>query len=158
MDDDLAKQTATIVMDTFHAMMQNVGSEARRRSAQVLSMQQFRAMKTLEHHDGVSLSLLSEHLGTTLSAASKLVDGLVDRGYVQRENAEDDRRRLILGLTQEGIQAMRDIHMELITCLSERLTSLTVGECGLMKLAMEVLRSALMAPVSASEQSKQRSE
>jgi len=145
MSEDLGRQCATTVMDTFHLMMHTIGSEARRRSSQVLSMQQFRALKTIEDHDGVSLSMLSEHLGATLSGCSKLIDGLVERGYVRRKNAEDDRRRLILALTDDGAQALRNVHMELISCLSERLSGLTVGECGILKLAMEVLRSAIIS-------------
>jgi DNA-binding MarR family transcriptional regulator len=159
MADDLARQCATTVMDTFHTMMRTVGSEARKRSSTDLSMQQFRAMKTIQLHEGASLSILSEHLGATLSASSKLIDGLVERGYVRRQNAEDDRRRLILALTDPGQQALGTVHMELIACLTEKLTGLTAGECGIMNLAMDVLRSALVATQPPpTGQSKQRSE
>lgn len=159
MADDPARQCATTVMNTFHTMMHTVGSEARKRSSGDLSMQQFRAMKIIERHEGASLSILSEHLGATLSASSKLIDVLVERSYVQRDNAEDDRRRLILALTDEGRQALDNVHMELVSCLTRRLAGLTAGECGMMNLAMEVLRSALVAnqPISTG-QSKQQSE
>lgn len=157
MPDDLARQCATTVMDTFHTMMRTVGSEARKRSPADLSMQQFRAIMTIRHQEGASLSVLSEHLGATLSASSKLVDGLVERGYVRRENAVDDRRRLILALTDAGDKALDTVHMELISCLAERLTGLTAGECGVINLAMDVLRSALLAtPPAQSGQSKRR--
>lgn len=144
MADDLVRQCSTTVMDTFHTMMRSVGAEARRRSSTELSFQQFRAMKTIELHEGASLSLVSDHLGGTLSATSKLVDGLVERGCIRRETAEDDRRKLLLALTDEGVKLIESIHMEQISCLAERLTVLSPSECRMVELAMDMLRSALV--------------
>ena len=145
MTDELQQQCATNVMDTFHTMMRTVGPEARKHSSSELSMQQFRAMKTIEHHEGVSLSLVSEHLGSTLSATSKLVDGLVERGCIRRETAEDDRRRLILALTDAGMHVMESVHIHVITCLAGKLATLTPNECAIVNLAMDILRSALVS-------------
>lgn len=155
MEDGLQHQCASTVMDTFHTMMRIVGPEARKRSSLGLSMQQFRAMKTIEMNTGASLSLVSEHLGGTLSATSKLVDGLVERGYIRRKTAEDDRRKLILALTEAGETILATVHIEVISCLGEKLAALTPGECGMLNLAMDILRSALAAPTG---QSTQRSE
>lgn len=153
MTEDLVRQCSTSVMETFHTMIRSVGAEARKRSASELSFQQFRAMKTIEQHSGASLSLVSEHLGATLSASSKLIDGLVDRGLVCRETAEDDRRRLILALTEAGERAIDSVHMEQVSCLAERLTVLSPSECRMLALAMDVLRSALVStPVSTTGQ------
>lgn len=151
------QQCATTVMDTFHTMMRTVAPEARKQSTHGLSMQQFRAMMTIERHEGASLSLVSEHLGGTLSAASKLVDALVDRGYIRRQTAEDDRRKLILALTDAGAQILASGHIEVISCLAKKLAALTPGECGMLNLAMDILRSALATP-QPTGQSLQRSE
>ena len=145
MTDKLRQQCATGVMDTFHTMMRIVGPEARKQSSSDLSMQQFRAMMTIERHEGASLSLVSEHLGSTLSATSKLVDGLVDRGFIRRETAEDDRRKLILALTDAGVRIMESVHMRVITCLAGKLDVLTPNECSIVNLAMDILRSAFIS-------------
>lgn len=143
MTERIQQQCATIVMDTFHTMMRAVAPEARKRSTLGLSMQQFRAMKMIEMHEGASLSLVSEHLGGTLSATSKLVDGLVERGYIRRETAKDDRRKVILALSDAGAQILASVHIEVISCLAEKLSALTPGECGMLNLSMELLRTAL---------------
>lgn len=159
MTEDLVRQCSTSVMDTFHTMMRSVGPEARKRSSSELSMQQFRAMKTIEQHAGASLSRVSEHIGATLSSTSKLVDGLVERGCIRRETAEDDRRKLVLALTDSGTRLLQSIHMEVISCLAERLSVLSPSECQMVALAMDVLRSALVsAQPTSGGQSKQRSE
>lgn len=144
MTEELHMQCAATVMDTFHTMMRTIGPEARRHSSSDLSMQQFRTMRTIEKHQGTSLSLVSEHLGATLSATSKLVDGLVEKGWVRRDIDEDDRRRLTLALTDAGAELMKSAHMEVINCLSEKLASLTSGECAMLNLAMDLLRSTLV--------------
>ena len=144
MDDETAQQCAATVMDTFHMMMRAVGPEAHKNSAAELSMHQFRAMMTMKHHEGASLSHLSERLGTTLSAASKLIEGLVERGYVRRETAKDDRRKLILALTDTGGQAVASVHLEVVTCLAGKLATLSANERAMVDLAMDLLRSAIV--------------
>ncbi len=138
-----AIQCATAVWDTFHRMMHAVRPEPHKKPAKDLSIQQFRAMLTIKHHQGISLTELREHMGASISAASKLVDGLVERGYVRRENAEADRRRLILALTPDGEQVLSVVDMEVLSKLARRLAALSEGERSMVTLAMELLREAL---------------
>ncbi len=44
-------------------------------------------------------------VGTSKQAASQLVDTLVTRGYLTRSPAPDDRRRVVLTLTDRGAEA-----------------------------------------------------
>jgi DNA-binding MarR family transcriptional regulator len=115
-------------------------------------MQQFRAMRIIERSDGASLSQVSERLGATISAASKLIDGLVERGYVRRETAEDDRRRLILALSGKGKESLASVHMEMISCLAEKLDALSPSECALLRLSMDLLRTTLAPSTAPADQ------
>ena len=144
MADEPTQQTAANVMETFHVMMRAVGREARKQSTDEVPFHQFRALMTIRHHEGASLSQVAEHLGATLSAASKIVDHLVERGYVRRETAEADRRRLILALTDAGEEAVNSVKLRMHTSLAEKLALLTPGECSMLDLAMDILRSALV--------------
>lgn len=144
MTDKTSQQCAAVIMDTFHMMMRNVMSEARKHVSSEISIQQFRTMKIIENNEGASLSLVSERLGATLSAASKIVDGLVEHGYISRDLAEDDRRRLILSITDTGKRAVESVHLETIVCLADKLSGLSTGECAMLNLAMDILRSAFI--------------
>jgi DNA-binding MarR family transcriptional regulator len=53
------------------------------------------------------LSVLIEELGVSKQAAGQLIDTLVLRGYLSRETNEEDRRRLIVTLTERGKEAAR---------------------------------------------------
>jgi DNA-binding MarR family transcriptional regulator len=159
MPDDAVRQCATTVMDTFHMVMRSVRPDVQKRPHMDLSMHQFRALITVEHHEGASLSLVSEHMGATLSSTSKLIDGLVERGYVRRETALDDRRKLLLALTDTGRDALASVHLEIISRLAEKLTKLSPSECAMIDLAMDVLRSAIIsAQPAASGQPTETSE
>jgi DNA-binding MarR family transcriptional regulator len=139
-----AQECAAMLLDTFHMVKRTLGAEMKKkRSALDVTMHQFRAMNIISRNQGVSLSSVSDHMGATISTASKLIDGLVERGYVQRQTAEDDRRRLILQLTDEGSQALGKVHMEAISRLAEKLSCLSPGECAMLKVTMDMLRTAL---------------
>lgn len=50
----------------------------------------------------LDVSGLAGRSGASVSATTRLVDGLVRRGYVERRRADGDRRRVIVTLTEEG--------------------------------------------------------
>jgi DNA-binding MarR family transcriptional regulator len=45
---------------------------------------------------------LADHLGRSPSATSRIVSGLVERGYLERSEEVADRRQRVLSLTAEG--------------------------------------------------------
>jgi|ERR1700722_5562389 len=51
---------------------------------------------------GGSASDMIRGLGVTKQAASQLIDTLVVRGYLTRDTDPDDRRRLVIDLTERG--------------------------------------------------------
>lgn len=67
-----------------------------------LTMPQFNVMMKLFYGGGSGVSEISTHLDITAAAASQLVDGLVQKGYLARVEAEHDRRAKQITLTTEG--------------------------------------------------------
>jgi len=51
---------------------------------------------------GAPLHAIIEELGVSKQAASQLVDTLVERGYLDRSTDPDDRRRVVVSLTERG--------------------------------------------------------
>lgn len=145
MANETVTQCAANLMDCFHVMMHAVHSDRRGQAPKELSLQQFRAMRIIRDNEGASLSNVADHLGNTLSATSKLIDGLVERGYVMRGTALDDRRKLILEITDSGASKLDSIHMAVISTLAEKLEGLTPSECAIIDLAMEIMRRALLS-------------
>ena len=50
------------------------------------------------------VSGLASHARVTKGAMTRLVDGLESRGWVRRQKADDDARRVIVSLTPEGVE------------------------------------------------------
>jgi DNA-binding MarR family transcriptional regulator len=134
------ERCATLVMETIPLVMRTIGGEMKKRHEAEVSVPQFRALMFIKCHAGVSLSRVAEHLGSTISSASKLVDGLVERGYVKRESGVSDRRRIILALTELGEATLESVHREGVGYLAEILAKVSATERATVKQAMEILR------------------
>lgn len=73
---------------------------------------------------GCSLSVLARHLSMTAPGALKLVNEMVERGYVERIDHLSDGRVKLLQLTAKGRKALRqarDFHQRYERTLSGRL-------------------------------------
>ena len=82
--------------------MRTIRSHLRGQRAADLSVPQFRALGHVQRHAGGSLSDVAEHLGLSLAATSRLVDGLVQQGYLTRSVADSDRRAVQLHVSERG--------------------------------------------------------
>lgn len=132
------EELGALVMRTAHQIMKMVRGEHQRRGV-ILTMQQGGVMMFISHHSGCSLSELAKKLGTTNSAASKIVDGLVERGFVRREIDVDDRRKITLSLTEAG-QADKDaVDRMAETFVSSKLAPLSPDERQTVAEAMKLL-------------------
>jgi len=56
------------------------------------------------------VSTLASHARVTKGAMTRLVDGLEKRGWVTREKAEDDGRRVLVSLTPDGKKEAKRLH------------------------------------------------
>jgi len=87
-------------MDVFmHRSMRGWGRFAKSTG---LSMPQFSVMMQLHYRGACGMSKVSEGFDITPAAASQLVDKLVQSGFIQRVEDQNDRRAKLLSLTDKG--------------------------------------------------------
>lgn len=69
-----------------------------------ISIQQFNILRILKGRKGepATVKLLTERMIDKMSNASRLVDKLVAKGYVERKTCEADRRRVDVYITDPG--------------------------------------------------------
>jgi DNA-binding MarR family transcriptional regulator len=72
-----------------------------------LSHAQIGMLYLLCYHDQASVKETADYLGVTKSAVTQLADPLVSKGYVSRQNDQEDRRIVRLSLTAEGRQELK---------------------------------------------------
>lgn len=67
-----------------------------------VTITQFRTLVVLESHPGLSLNGLAEQLGVNASTAMRMVNRLLGADLVTRRENPQDRREILLSLTDDG--------------------------------------------------------
>jgi DNA-binding MarR family transcriptional regulator len=71
-----------------------------------VTLAQYRVLALVAAGDERS-SLLAERLAVAKPTITAVVDGLVERGFIERTSVEGDRRSIRISLTKPGQQALR---------------------------------------------------
>jgi len=87
-----------------------------------------------------NLSELAEKHAVSLPTMSNSISTLVDRGWVTRSRAPEDRRRVQVQLTPEGRAALEAMEKAVEERLSRKLACLTPAECERVLAGLELLR------------------
>ncbi len=76
-----------------------------------ISMTQLHVMHLLERHGELAMSRLAETLDVSLSAATGLIDRIEERGFVERVRVPEDRRIVLVRITEAGRQMLEDVEV-----------------------------------------------
>jgi len=93
-----------------------------------VSFPQFFLLAALDQKEVLTMSAIAEKMGHTTAAASGLVDRLENLGYVVRSSAREDRRKVMVCITEKGSALVRRIRDEMVGNLMKMMTHLTSGE------------------------------
>lgn len=80
-----------------------------RASTAPVSASQLRVLLILEHHAGINLRTLADHLASTPPSTSRLCDRLQAIGFVERASSPADRREVRLYLSGRGHAFLDDL-------------------------------------------------
>ncbi len=128
------------LLDVTPIIIQAIRFEMRSQRLTDLSVPQFRTLAFINNNPGASLSAAAEFIGLTLSSMSILVNGLVERGFVARTVAREDRRRIHLTLEDEGAAMFAQVLQGTEQRLAELLHSLNGAERAIVLEALALLR------------------
>ena len=110
-----------------------------------VSMTQLHVMSMLERHGDMPMSRLAEMIDVSLSNATGLVDRMEERSYIDRVRVPDDRRVVLVRLSDTGRKLLDDIELlrtEMLLTVLDRLDSNQLD--GLARATTD-LRGALAA-------------
>jgi DNA-binding MarR family transcriptional regulator len=128
------------ILDVTPIIMQALRVQIRAQRHDDLSVPQFRTLAFLSRHPGSSLSAAAEFIGLTLPTMSVLIEGLVQRGIVNRTPDKLDRRRVLLTLTPEGERQHKQALEGAAAWLVEVLKPLDENDRRVVMQALETLR------------------
>jgi DNA-binding MarR family transcriptional regulator len=138
-------QVAVAILETIPLSMRAIREHMRSGRAEGLSVAQFRLLLFVRRNPGTSLSGLADHLGTTLPAASQLVERLVRAGLLNRTQHPEERRRVELRLTEAGAAALAECDAQTRAWLCGALSGMDADQLQRVDDSLRELRSALTA-------------
>jgi DNA-binding MarR family transcriptional regulator len=105
-----------------------------------LSFTQLKALTVLDQRDEeLSVNLLADSLGLSMGATSRLVDGLVKRGLVERGEDPDDRRVRRVRLTPTGRRTMEKVAAVRVAGMERMLEGFSEQQRGKLAAALDVI-------------------
>ncbi len=123
-----ALESAQALLEVAPQIMRLMRSEMRSPRGGQLSIPQFRTLAFLDSRPGSALLDLVAHIGLMPPSMSKLVDGLIERKLVSREESTSDRRRITLSLTARGKATLQRTRRHLRLRFAEVLSLLPDSE------------------------------
>lgn len=92
-----------------------------------------------------TLSDVASALQVTRPTATRLVDGLVQRGWIERRPDPEDRRRIRLYVTEAGLDVQRRVEEFIHRAMVQRLAHLAPEDMDLLYRGMKALEAVLTA-------------
>ena len=93
-----------------------------------LSFTQVKTLHVLREAGDVNVKDVAGRLGMSLPAMSRALDGLVQRGFVEREGSERDRRAKLVRLLPAGREALDTIERSRVSLIEEFTATLSDEE------------------------------
>lgn len=143
----ISEQCASKVVEVIPLVMRCLRADMRARKSTELSVPQFRTLAFLDRTPGASLSELAEHLGVTRATASANTERLVQRNYVERYDNPEERRRVVLNLTEEGKQHLYQTRAQTRAYITDLLSSLTAEQVAQIDEALGLLNEIFEEPL-----------
>lgn len=135
------EEAARELLEIVPLIMRDIRSEMRSQSSPDLTIPQFRALAFLNRNEGSSLLKVANHMGLTPPSTCRLMDGLIARGMMTRQDNPADRRCVRLVVTARGLAILDASTRGTLAYLADKLGN--VGDDGreVIVKAMKSLRS-----------------
>ena len=148
------EQSAREILETVPAVMRFIRTQARQRRTAGLTLPHFRTLAFLNRVKNSSLSSAAEHLGLSLPAMSRLINGLVDGRLVARQTVAMNRRQIALTLTAQGRATLEKARGEIRRQLAGSLENIPLAEQKTVQQAMRILFRVFDSQTAAGNQSQ----
>lgn len=137
------EEAASELLEVVPLIMREIRSEMRSQSSPELTVPQFRVLSFVNRNKDASLSAVANHIGLTLPSMSRLVDVLIERRLLTREDNPVDRRRVKLGVTNRGFTLLENSRRGTLKFLARKLSGVSAEDRKIIVEGMAVMRSVL---------------
>jgi DNA-binding MarR family transcriptional regulator len=125
------KQLIEEILNNFHAIRLKIKTKfAKAGNCNPITPSQWMVLRMIADGESSTVKDISNAMSMSSSAATQLVDGLVENGYVIRQNDPKDRRLVRITLSPRGkkhILKMKEIRIKEMSELFDVLTDAELG-------------------------------
>ena len=137
-----ADRLADFVLFTQRSCILNLSTELNRGN---VSYPQFFLLAYLSSEEYLTMSDIAKKMGHSTAAATGLVDRLEKLGYVERIHAAEDRRKIMVRITQKGVELVSHMRKEISTDLAGILSSMDEDVADTVEHTKRAIHSRLIA-------------
>jgi DNA-binding MarR family transcriptional regulator len=140
----LAKQTAINFFVTNNIFMEKYTSFFKQYD---ISLQQFNVLRILKGQKGkpANLATIQERMVHKNSNTTRLIDKLITKGLVQRSICPENRRKVEIIITQNGLNLIESINPKLDVLEDTIMEPLSTTEAETLNILLEKLRGSQSA-------------
>jgi DNA-binding MarR family transcriptional regulator len=128
---------------TFNLLARCQEKEARLADAHKLLEAEFKCFRLMGSGESLNNNELAKRMKLSPGRITRIMDGLVEKGYMQRKIDKGDRRNMILSLSKKGKNLNNKLSRAYIQIHKEILQEINVSQHRSLLTAMEQLHSAV---------------
>ncbi len=118
-------KVADFIMFTQRSFLLNLSQDLNKGN---VSYAQFFLLNYLASEDFLSMTDIAKKMGHSTAAATGLVDRIEKLGYVQRIHAADDRRKVMVQITEKGVDLVKLIRDGIADGVADLMSGMEGGE------------------------------
>lgn len=131
-DTALASELRTTVMRLARRMR-------KQRADTTMSLNQLAALGTIDRHGPLTPGELAAHERVQPPSMTRVIGALEEAGYVTRTDHPTDRRQVLVGLSPEGRNVLREDRRRRDAWLAQRMRELDEADLAILRQAAAVL-------------------
>ena len=124
------RQLERELMDYLETIVSRYACTKESNAVDVCRKGELKMIEILGREGALMMSEIASHAGLSTSTLTTTMDGLVEKGLVQRERSENDRRVVRVELTKEGktvYKEIEDFHLGLVRGMLSNLSTAEQG-------------------------------
>ncbi len=114
-----AQKLADFILSTQRSCILRLSPEL---SKEKLSYPQFFLLAYLAEGEGLSMTNIAKMMGHSTAAATGMVDKLQELGYIHRSTAAADRRKILVHITESGLNIVAEMRNNLVDDIADMLS------------------------------------
>ncbi len=110
-----------LLVEVFNHILSIEGSKLKERGVKI-SMNEMHVLEAIQKTDYPAMSNIARRLRVTVGTLTTSVNRLVEKGYATRKREEEDKRKVIISLTNTAREALKiheEFHEEMLDALFE---------------------------------------